>query len=70
MDNETEARLIGRATAVEFAVASIIKRLPDDSRMSVHNELKLFMERSIEQSHEFIQAVVETTEAILRDSIP
>jgi len=70
MESQTEARLIGRATAAEFALASVIKCLPADSREAVCNELKMFMQRSIEQSHEFARAVVEATEAILKDSVP
>jgi hypothetical protein len=70
VEKQTEAQIIGRATATEFALATIIKALPTDVREAVHNELKTFMQRSIEQSHEFAQAVADATECILKDSVP
>jgi hypothetical protein len=67
MDDHILAQLVGRASAVEFAIGAIIRHLPPDTRNRVQADLGLFLERS-DESHESGRAVAEAVRSMLRES--
>ena len=67
MDHETIVELLGRAAAIEFAIGSIIKHLPDEARQTVQDDIKAFMERS-DLNHPSGKATADAALSILKES--
>ena len=66
MEDQSEVEVLGRAAAIEFALAAIIKHLPDDARRNVHGEIRLFLERS-DVRHESGRATADAARSILKE---
>jgi hypothetical protein len=69
MDDQILAQLLGRASAVEFAIGAIIRHLPPPVRDAVREDLRLFLERS-DESHDSGRAVAEAARSMLKETGP